>query len=86
MAGLGGIIHGKSILASAAGLGSVPNLAPKTNRFLAFPGGLVENGVRRVAAAGIVHSVISLRLVALVDAALAVEAVDLPRLAIPVDG
>lgn len=77
----GGRVQLEPFFTSAPGMNSVPILPEQTNRLLALPGYIVEDGVGRVAAAGIVDGVVRLILVAFVYACFVGEVVDLPALA-----
>ena len=65
---------------------SVPHFPTKTDRFLALPTGSVVDRICRVAATGVIIGVVGLKLVALSDTAFIVEVIDLPFLALAVDG
>lgn len=77
----GGRVQLEPFFTSAPGMNSVPILPEQTNRLLALPGYIVEDGVGRVAAAGIVDGEVRLILGAFVYACFVGEVVDLPALA-----
>lgn len=66
-------------------MNSIPILTEQTNWFFTFPGYFVEDGVGRVATAGIVDCIIGLILVTFVYACFVGEVVDLPTLANPIE-